>query len=559
MRTALVAIGRLENQYAVEWTTYHLAQGFDHVYIYDNNRDNEEHFEDVLDMFINEGFVTIVNYRNREAAQRDAYNDAYIRYGKKYEWMAFFDFDEFLCFNEKGRKVETKYRNTATIFQESESPLKAFLRSLPISFHAVMIPWLMMTDSGLIRNDHRPLMERFTESLQQTETQGKCIIRTRLNGARFTKSVHVPYEPELRCCNPSGEPVRQHRLQQPDQRVAYLKHFSTKTVEEWLSNKSRKGTAGRTMERFSRDYKDYFFNINERTPEKEAFIREWDNRPGRVAAVANGRLGNQMFIAVAAMTFARRTGREFVGLVYTGNETRRQFLYPQEQFQTVMRDVRYIEDSEVATFAHMKMDKEHHSQGFPDMGTVRDVVLNDYFQNATLLDRDIALSLFAPRQEVIDEVHRLYGDLSDCVCVNVRRGDYLKHISKGYRVLERNEILAMLYECFPRKDYPRVLFVSDDIEWCRQQFKGDQYLFADRHTVDAGFWKPELDLTIQTQCKGNIISTSTFSWWGAYLGDQENRRVVCPWPWFLPHHEPQLNNILPDNWIKYINRKSQTT
>ena len=98
MRTALVAIGRRENEYAREWVAHHLALGFDLIYIYDNNHDGEEWFEDVLQDYIESGKVTIVSFRNREKAQRAAYNDAYQRLSPKYDWLAFFDFDEFLCF-----------------------------------------------------------------------------------------------------------------------------------------------------------------------------------------------------------------------------------------------------------------------------------------------------------------------------------------------------------------------------------------------------------------------------------------------------------------------------
>lgn len=267
MNTALVAIGRRENQYAREWVEHHLALGFDHIYIYDNNHDGEERFEDVLGDYICKGHVTVIDYRNRERAQRSAYNDAYQRLSGKYDWMAFFDFDEFLCFG----------RGAATASQQSQ--LSGFLSLVPNGFHAVMIPWLMMTDSGMMRNDHRPLMERFSESTTRGEQQGKCIIRTGIAGARFTKSVHVPYEPTLRCCNPRLQPTAQHRLQPRDTSVAYLKHFSTKTIEEWLSNKWQKGAAGCSYEKFQRQYADYFFRINERTPEKEAFIREWNKQP----------------------------------------------------------------------------------------------------------------------------------------------------------------------------------------------------------------------------------------------------------------------------------------
>ena len=264
MRTALVAIGRRENQYAREWVSHHIALGFDHIYIYDNNHDGEELFIDVLMDYVEQGRVTIIDYRNIEKAQRSAYNDAYQRLSAKYDWLAFFDFDEFLCFARPVRCDAI-----------AATQLAAFLASIPAAYHAVMIPWLMMTDSGLVRNDNRPCMERFTESTTRGEQQGKCITRTGIAGARFTKSVHVPYTPVLNCCNPKGEPTAQHRLQPQDTSVAYLKHFSTKTIEEWLTNKWQKGAAGCRYEKFQRQYADYFFTINERTLEKEAFIKNF--------------------------------------------------------------------------------------------------------------------------------------------------------------------------------------------------------------------------------------------------------------------------------------------
>ena len=205
--------------------------------------------------------VTVIDYRDKERAQRSAYNDAYQRLSKEYDWLAFFDFDEFLVL--PCRELQ------------GSSGLSSFLEGLPQDYHAVMIPWLMMTDSGLVHNDGRPLMQRFTESTTRGEQQGKCIIRTGIPGARFTKSVHVPYTPELRCCNPKGEPTTQHRLQPRDTSVAYLKHFSTKTIEEWLTNKWQKGAAGCSYEKFQRQYAGYFFTINERTPEKEQFVKNF--------------------------------------------------------------------------------------------------------------------------------------------------------------------------------------------------------------------------------------------------------------------------------------------
>jgi hypothetical protein len=50
-------------------------------------------------------------------------------------------------------------------------------------------------------------------------------------------------------------------------------------------------------------------------------------------------------------------------------------------------------------------------------------------------------------------------------------------------------------------------------------------------------------------CKHQIIANSSFSWWGAYLNQDENKCVIAPSPWF---NDPSLvdTDMYPDNWIK---------
>ena len=61
-------------------------------------------------------------------------------------------------------------------------------------------------------------------------------------------------------------------------------------------------------------------------------------------------------------------------------------------------------------------------------------------------------------------------------------------------------------------------------------------------------WKQVILMSI---CNHNVIANSTFSWWGAYFGNQENRIVLYPSLWFgsvLNHlHTEQL--FLP-HWQK---------
>jgi hypothetical protein len=539
----------MENQYAREFVQHYLTLGFDHLYLYDNAHEGEEHLADVLGDYIADGKVTIITWTYApNDAQRMAYNDCYHRFGGKHTWMAFFDFDEFLVIpsaEAPGTGTNKEAQGTA-----AGDDIHTFMQRYR-DYQCLLVNWMDYTDGNLIENDGRPLQERFTAPMQYDKTgiggdypennHAKSIVRTGIAGLAF-KNPHVPLEPRLICCNTKGERCRQQPRIPYDHSIAYLKHFTTKTISEWLTNKWVKGAAGLSFEKFRKDYAEFFFKINERTPEKEAYIEKWNNRKGRVAAVALGRMGNQMFIAAAAMTFARRTGREFIGLVYN-HGPKFDYDYPEEQFKTVMRNVKYIEPSEVAGFYHMQQG-EYVSNGFPDIKEP-DVVLCDYYQDFTCIDCDIAMSLFAPYESIKQEIQQLYGDLSDCICVNVRRGDYLQVQLHGFRVLTKEQIEDMLEEHF--LPMYRVLFVSDDIEWCRNNFTGERYLFANKPC----HWKPEMDLYLMTQCgSGCIISNSSFSWWGAFL-NEKYVEVVCPWPWFDNPKRPAMTNLLPASWIKH--------
>ena len=262
-KIALVAIGRMENAYAEEWVEHHLKLGFDKIIICDNNRDGEERFEDVLGGYIREGRVEVRDFRNIEKAQRPAYTNTYLQYGRQYDWLAFFDFDEFLCINPA-----------------LEQDVHALMARYDRQYQVVMVPWLTYTDSGLVLNDGRPVRERFTETNPSESTAGKGIVRGGINGLRYRPSVHLPGQPVLRCCDTLGRPHPQNRHTEMNTDVCWLAHYTTKTIEEYLSNKARKGTAGRTYSHFRDSYRDYFFLVNKRTPEKEAFIERWKREHG---------------------------------------------------------------------------------------------------------------------------------------------------------------------------------------------------------------------------------------------------------------------------------------
>ena len=109
-KICLCVIGKNENLYAREFVEHYKTIGYNNIFIYDNNDKNGEHFEEVIDDYIKNGFVKIINYRERNfnsTPQIDAYRDCYQRNYQLYDWLSFFDMDEFLEINNKYNKIQS--------------------------------------------------------------------------------------------------------------------------------------------------------------------------------------------------------------------------------------------------------------------------------------------------------------------------------------------------------------------------------------------------------------------------------------------------------------------
>ena len=178
-KVAVCVIGRLENRYAPEFVDHYKKLGVDKIYIYDNNRGDEEHFEDVLAKQIKSGLVEVVNYRDIDAAQHPAYNDCYAKHRLEYQWVMFVDFDEQLVL-PKGVKIK-KW-------------LAQFDRA-----QCVLINWQVMTDNNLVTDDGRKCSVRFTtpiaDDLKRADghafnTHVKCIVRGGMRELKFLRNPH---------------------------------------------------------------------------------------------------------------------------------------------------------------------------------------------------------------------------------------------------------------------------------------------------------------------------------------------------------------------------------
>lgn len=144
-------MGKEENLYAKEYVNHYKKLGYNHIFLYDNNDINGEKFEEILKEEVNEGFVSIINYRGYRGEkgklggpQLVIYYDCYEKNKNNFDWLSFFDFDEFL--ELKPRKIS----------------IQEFLNNKRYKFcQNIKINFLFYSDNELLYYDKRPVQQRF--------------------------------------------------------------------------------------------------------------------------------------------------------------------------------------------------------------------------------------------------------------------------------------------------------------------------------------------------------------------------------------------------------------
>lgn len=153
------------------------------------------------------------------------------------------------------------------------------------------------------------------------------------------------------------------------------------------------------------------------------------------------------------------------------------------------------------------------------------------------------LELFSPDEKVLNYINQKYHNLliEKTTSIHIRRGDYVKHSTHHFV-----QDMSYFTQSIDVVDFEtdKYLIFSDDIEWCKENFKGDKFVFIENE-------KDYMELYLMSMCSNNIISNSSFSWWGAWLNQNENKIVVGPKKWFGSSLQfLKTDDIIPNNWIK---------
>lgn len=158
--------------------------------------------------------------------------------------------------------------------------------------------------------------------------------------------------------------------------------------------------------------------------------------------------------------------------------------------------------------------------------------------------------------ECIGNIYNPIGNIPDCldqyisffkkqnvVSVHIRRGDYLNAANVKHLGVCTLEYYQKAIDIINGKiANPFFLFFSDDIEWVKNNFYDENNMLIVENEDIPPFWY----IYLMSLCSHNILSNSTFSWWGNFLNTHKDKITIAPQRWYLDEPNPK---IYFDNWI----------
>ena len=254
-----------------------------------------------------------------------------------------------------------------------------------------------------------------------------------------------------------------------------------------------------------------------------------------------GGLGNMLFGLAAGETWRRRG----IDVVYTNIDTN--FIFLTEQGYTRISPLRYQYMFENFDWNAHKAPKNFKVPlkklpfHYIDFQPEDNVEYHGYFQSEKFFpDKEYIRELFRPSEEIKERLTKYSDALAGITCsIHVRRGDYVRQ--SDLHPVQDMDYYNKAMQTLEPFHVGRYLIFSDDLPWCKANFTGDQYVFIEDDDY--------VELFLMGMTTHHIVGNSSFSWWGAWLGEKQDSVVIAPKVWLT---KPNLNtnDIIPDRWIK---------
>lgn len=170
--------------------------------------------------------------------------------------------------------------------------------------------------------------------------------------------------------------------------------------------------------------------------------------------------------------------------------------------------------------------------------------LDGYFQSYKYFEhcKGTIKEQFTFKAEFVEEVKNKFrwSDEKKKIAIHVRRGDYVNN-QAHFNLSMKYYIRAI--EKIPNWQECQIIVFSDDQQFCEWHLQClPNVCFSYLNEIE--------DLCLMTLCNHFIIANSSFSWWGAYLGEKKGSIIVRPENHFsgtLLRHD--IKDLYPPHWL----------
>jgi len=273
--------------------------------------------------------------------------------------------------------------------------------------------------------------------------------------------------------------------------------------------------------------------------------------PNYVSSWIHGGLGNQLFQIASALEYAKKYKKTPI----FKDEKRLWHPFNFERitgWDTIFNNNLKVIEPEKYDKIDFNIYHEEVKNNYNELPYIQNnVYLKGYFQAAKYISPETRTKMneliysnphyYQSAKDEYQKIKSFFNDENDdnYVFMHFRRTDYINnpyhptldfnYYNNGLRYFNNNI---------------NIIIFSDDINWCKNVIKiNDKKIYY----VDINDIFKEMIL--MTFIKNGIIANSTFSWWGAFLGD-ENKKIIAPKLWFnLTCEIKKWSDIYCDNWI----------
>ena len=259
-----------------------------------------------------------------------------------------------------------------------------------------------------------------------------------------------------------------------------------------------------------------------------------------------GGLGNQLFQIFTTIAHSIRQKTNFVFSLKKGDDYHRRAYW--DIFDSLKNNL---------TNNHIELPiyKEPYFYycPLPDSNNIK---LNGYFQSHKYFENEYIkiaeICEISTKRSICLEKYSSQYNFSNTISLHFRIGDYSQN--KDYHPIMTNDYYINAINLIEQNDeeLTNVLCFSEKIDEKEvdERIKSISEIFPKlvfrKVSYDIQDWEQML---IMSLCKHNIIANSSFSWWGAYFNDNNNKIVILPKKWFGDHFNINTIDLRPDSWL----------